>query len=193
MDGHGREFPVRRYRLLLRWKLAYPGGPAVRRLVLCILPFLWACSPSTTSSADLAGSWTGTAVTTFLAQATYAQTTDLDITVFGETATISGVCGGTPVGPGTVSAPITTIGTGTYASYSGSVTCPARRVANCESVVFIYAQVAVLAGLTNDANQPDVNGPLTLSFAAKGNSSGCGRADLPETVLIGYQTAYVPQ
>ena len=157
----------------------------MRFLLVSTLPLLWACTPSPLPATNLAGSWTGTAVTTFDVQPSYVQQTVLDISVSDGTATISGVCGGTPVGPETVNAQVSTIGSGTFATYSGSVSCPPRRIANCASVVFTYTEVAVLAGVTDDSNQPDVDGPLTLSFAASGTSDGCGLTDSPVTVLIG--------
>jgi hypothetical protein len=186
MDGQWEE------NFLLAGRVCLPDwGLAMRFPFVSTLPLLCACTPSPLPATDLTGSWTGNAVTTFEVQRPYAQKTVLDISVSDGTATISGVCGGTPAGPETVNAQVSTIGSGTFASYSGSVSCPPRRLANCPSVVFTYTQVAVLAGVTNDSNQPDVNGPLTLSFAASGTSDGCGLTDSPVTVLIGYQTAFV--
>lgn len=162
----------------------------MRRLLPIAVVLLGACGTSPAPSATLAGNWQGSAVTAFAAQGTaYAESNVLAVSVSGDTATISGICGGyvaPTIGPGMVNATVSTIGSGTYATYMGSVTCPARRIGSCADVVFTYTTVAILAGTTNDSNDPARNGPLTLSFAAGGSSESCGRADRVVTTLIGY-------
>ncbi len=165
----------------------------MRRLLGCAVVVLCACGGSPAPSTDLAGAWAGNALSTFAAQSAYAQNIVLEISVSGDTATFSGVCGGgAPIGPGTVNATMSNIGTGTYATSLGTVTCPPRRVANCETVVFTYLNMAALAGATNDSNHPEIHGPLTLSFAGQGSSQGCGRSDQLLTTFIGYLAGAPP-
>ena len=161
-----------------------------RLLAVCFV-LVCACGSSPAPSTNLAGNWQGSAVISFVARSGLYLTESnvLAVTVSGDAATISGVCGGyvpPNIGPGTVAATVSTIGSGTFAAFTGALTCPARVLGRCADVVFTYTSVAILAGMTNDSNHPELNGPMTLSFAAAGLSTACGRADQVETTLIGY-------
>ena len=158
----------------------------VRRRLLASLVVLAACgsAPPTTS---LAGTWVGNVLVSFGALGTYGSPFALQVTVSGSTATITGICGngGASVGAGTVTAPISNLGTGTYAESSGGLTCPAQTFGRCSTVVVTYQYASLLAGTDTDfgvAGYTDVN---SVSLSTSGYSSGCGLGDRIQTSFIG--------
>jgi hypothetical protein len=164
----------------------------MHRLLPAAAVLLCACgSPPPTSS--LSGIWGGNAVTNFGAQrAVFGEALAMQVSVSGSTATVTGICpgGGSSVGPGTVEATLSTVGTGTYAQWVGTLTCPPARVGTCDSMVFTYRYASVLAGVNTDFTVPgypsDVN---TLSFSGRGSSNSCGLNDLIVTSFIGTPAA----
>jgi hypothetical protein len=158
---------------------------------LCIAAVLACACGSAPSSTSLAGVWGGNALTNFSFGAV-GQTIAMQVTVAGSTATVTGICGGAgaSVGPGTVNANLGTVGTGTYAQWTGTLACPGQPVGRCDSVVFTYQYASVLAGTNTDFGVPgyptDTN---TLSFSGRGLASGCGLGDAFVMSFIGTPTA----
>jgi hypothetical protein len=113
----------------------------------------------------------------------------MHVTITGATATIEGICGGSgesTLGNGSVAATVNVIGTGTFASWEDSVTCPARRIQTCDDVVFTYAYGSILAGINTDfGSTAPVQYSDSLSLAAKGTASGCGLVSQLVTHYIG--------
>jgi hypothetical protein len=150
---------------------------------------LFCACGSAPPSSNLSGVWGGNALTNFGAQThPFGEAQSMQVTVSGSTATISGICpgGGSSVGPGSVDATLGTVGTGTYASWVGTLTCPPARVGTCDAVVFTYRYASVLAGTNTDFGVPgyptDTN---TVSFSGRGTSNSCGLVDIIVTSFIG--------
>jgi len=127
---------------------------------------------------SLAGTWAGNALSTFgLPRFAYGEGIFVRVSVDGGTATIEGICGGggSALGSGSVEATVEMIGTGTFASWQDSVTCPARRIQTCDEVVFIYTYGSILAGINTDfGSTAPVQYSNSLSLAASGSATGCG-------------------
>jgi hypothetical protein len=147
-------------------------------------------------SSSLAGTWAGNAVSTFgLPRFAFGEGIFVQVSVDGGTATIDGICGGggSAVGSGSVEATVDMIGTGTFASWQDSVTCPARRIQTCDDVVFTYTYGSILAGINTDfGSTAPVQYSNSLSLAAKGSATGCGLVSQLMTSYIG-TPATLPQ
>jgi hypothetical protein len=164
----------------------------MQRLLYAAAVLVCACGGSPAPSSNLSGVWGGNALTNFGAQTyPFGEPLAMQVTVAGSTATVAGICpgGGSSVGPGTVDATLGTVGTGTYASWVGTLTCPPARVGVCDSMVFTYRSASVLAGTNTDFTVPgyptDTN---TVSFSGRGTSNGCGLVDTIVTSFIGVPT-----
>lgn len=158
----------------------------MHRLLLASVVLLSACEGAPPGS-TLAGTWNGNAVINFATQSTLGEVFALQVTVSGNTATLSGICGSgnASVGPGTVEASIYTIGSGTYADWMGTVTCPPRALRLCETTVLTYRTATVLAGVNSNFYFSPYTNVNSLSYTAYGYSAGCGRSDVIQTYFIG--------
>ena len=161
------------------------GGFPMHRFAFAAVALLSACG-SAPPGTTLAGIWTGNALIS-LSGVTYGGPFALQVTVSGNAATISGICGGagTSVGPGTVSAPVQTLGTGTYAAWSGTLSCPAQTLGRCDSALLTYQYASVLAGVGTDFGVPGYTDVNSISFSARGYSAACGVGDVLQTSFIG--------
>jgi hypothetical protein len=153
----------------------------MKRLLGLAVVLVWGCD-STPEAGGLAGTWSGTAVTSLVAQGDYYEKIGMQVTVDGGTATIAGICGGDgdAVGPGTVDATFTTLGTGVIAIWAGHTTCPARRIGTCTSTVFDYYYVTAAPGVATGEGTTN-----TISFSGRANSAGCGINDVLVKSFIG--------
>lgn len=165
----------------------------MQRLLCTAAILVCACGGSPPPSSNLDGVWGGNALTNFAAQTrAFGEPLAMQVTVAGNTATIAGICpgGGSSVGPGTVDATLGTVGTGTYASWVGNLTCPPAKVGHCDTMVFSYKYASVLAGTNTDFGVPGYpTNTNTVSFSARGTSNGCGLVDIILTSFIGTPVA----
>lgn len=158
----------------------------MHRFLLASVLVLPACG-SAPSSSSLAGTWSGNALVSFGAHGAYGRAYALQVSVSGNTATISGICGGASgsVGPGMVEAPITTVGTATYASWSSAVTCPPQTFGACTDAVLKYLYGSVLVGIGTDFGVPGYTDINSISVSQTGSAAFCGDGDLQRTSFIG--------
>jgi hypothetical protein len=149
------------------------GGSQVKRFLGISLVLLTACAGDAPPGTVLTGTWTGTATTVFRISGGAVYVSTLEVFVENGVANISGFC---PDGSGSVAAAVSTVGTGTFASFVGTAACPASRLGTtCASVSLTYTTIGILAG--ND------NGPV-LSFSGNGLSDGCRVPDQLQTTLL---------